>query len=108
LGSEFTLPILNLQVRGGYIFDPTQLKGFPDDDFTMPLIGALFNKKAGDREFFTAGVGIFLDKQTRLDVALMHGEWTEYSTLDDFSDDVYSTSEKINYNKILASLAVRF
>jgi long-subunit fatty acid transport protein len=108
LGAEFTLPILNLQVRGGYIFDPSQLKGFPDDDFTMPFIGALFNKKAADREFFTAGVGIFLDKQTRFDVALMHGEWTEYSTLDDFSDNIYSTSEKINYNKILASLAVRF
>ncbi|MCI0695300.1 outer membrane protein transport protein [candidate division KSB1 bacterium] len=92
-GAEFTLPILNLQFRAGGIYDPQIRKGLPSDS---------------DRKFLTAGLGIFLDKQTRFDVALMHGEWTEYSTLDDFSDDVYSTSEKINYNKILASLAVRF
>ena len=92
-GGEFTLPILNLQFRGGGIYDPQIRKDLPN---------------ASDRKFLTAGLGIFLDKQTRFDVALMHGEWTEYSTLDDFSDNIYSTSEKINYNKILASLAVRF
>ncbi|MGH7599376.1 MAG: OmpP1/FadL family transporter [bacterium] len=92
-GAEFTMPILNLQFRAGGIYDPQIRKGLAS---------------AADRKFLTAGFGIFLDKQTRFDIALMHGEWTEYSTLDDFSDDVYSTSEKINYNKILASLAVRF
>jgi long-subunit fatty acid transport protein len=92
-GAEFTLPILNLQFRAGGIYDPQIRKGLSSD---------------ADRKFLTAGIGIFLDKQTRFDVALMHGEWTEYSTLNDFSDDVYSTSEKINFNKILASLAVRF
>jgi long-subunit fatty acid transport protein len=93
LGAEFTLPILNLQFRAGGIYDPQILKGLPTET---------------DRKFVTAGFGIFLDKQTRFDIALMHGEWTEYSELDDLSHDIFSTSEKINFNKILASLAVRF
>jgi long-subunit fatty acid transport protein len=108
LGAEFTLPILDLQFRAGYFFDPSPLNGLPEDDFTMPFVGALFNKKAGDREFFTAGLGIFLDKQTRLDLAYLRGEWTDASILDDFSDDLYPISEKKTVNKVLASLAFRF
>jgi hypothetical protein len=93
LGAEFTLPVLDMQVRGGYILDPQLLKNLP---------------VASDRQFLTAGVGIFLDKQIRFDVAVMHGKWTEYSTLDDLSNDLYATTEKITTNKILTSLAIRF
>jgi long-subunit fatty acid transport protein len=108
LGAELTLPIIDLQVRGGYFFDPAPLKGLPKD---------------ADREFFSAGVGIFLDKQVRLDLAVLTSQWTDYkSPLDDFGDtddgtdnddpsidtDIFSISEKITLNKIVASLAFRF
>jgi len=108
LGAELTLPIIDLQVRGGYFIDPTIIKGLPKD---------------ADREFFTAGVGIFLDKQVRLDVAVLSGKWTDYkSELTDFGDpddgtdsdnrkidtDILKISEKITLNKIVASLAFRF
>jgi long-subunit fatty acid transport protein len=108
LGAELTLPIIDLQVRGGYFFDPAPLKNLPKD---------------ADREFFTAGLGIFLDKQVRLDIAVLTGQWTDYkSPLEDFGDaydgtddddpfadtDIFRVSEKITLNKIVASLAFRF
>ncbi|MDZ7343555.1 MAG: outer membrane protein transport protein [candidate division KSB1 bacterium] len=94
LGAELTLPIIDLQVRGGYFYDPSPLKGLPAD---------------ADREFLTAGLGIFLDKQVRLDVGVITGQWYDYKApLSDFSDDEIQLSEKITYNKIVASLAVRF
>lgn len=94
LGAELTLPIIDLQVRGGYFYDPSPLEGLPAD---------------ADHEFLTAGVGIFLDKQVRLDVGLITGQWNDYKApLSDFSDDEITLIEKITYNKVVASLAVRF
>ncbi|KAA0224188.1 hypothetical protein EDS67_24265 [candidate division KSB1 bacterium] len=94
LGAEFTLPVLDVQLRGGYLLDPNPLEGLPGD---------------ADREFLTAGVGIFLDKQVRLDLAFVTGEWRDYKQpLDDLSDTLVPVSEKITLNKAFASLAFRF
>jgi len=104
LGAEFTLPLIDLQLRGGYFYDPTPLgpeffEGgrIPDD---------------ANREFFTAGVGIFLDKQVRLDVGVIHGLWQDYKDpLTDFvndTDDDLPLAEKITFNKLFAALAFRF
>lgn len=94
LGAEFTLPLIDLQLRAGYLYDPIPLANMPND---------------ADREFITAGLGLFLDKQVRLDIALMTGQWNEYKQpLDDLSGDSFSVSEKITYTKALATLAVRF
>lgn len=94
LGAEFTLPVLDVQLRAGYFRDPNPLKGLPDN---------------ADREFLTAGVGIFLDKQVRLDLAVITGQWHDYKDpLDDFSDTLVPVSEKITMNQAFASLAFRF
>jgi long-subunit fatty acid transport protein len=101
LGAEFTLPIIDLQLRGGYFYDPTPLSAdyypggvIPDD---------------ANREFFTAGVGVFLDKQVRLDFGAITGTWQDYKDpLTDYSDDSVPLSEKITFNKVFASLAIRF
>ncbi len=107
LGAEFTIPLIDLQVRGGYFYDPTPLDKEYFDGIKVP----------GDanREFYTAGLGIFLDKQVRLDLAIMTGEWREYKDpIRDFGDgagndiDVIQTSEKIRLNQALVSLAFRF
>lgn len=100
VGAEFTIPIIDLQVRAGAFRDPSPLANLPKD---------------ADREFYTAGLGIFLDKQVRLDLAVVTGEWREYKDpLRDFGDgagndiDVIPTSEKIRLNQAYVSLAFRF
>jgi long-subunit fatty acid transport protein len=103
LGAEMTLPLIDLQVRGGYFYDPTPL-----DETYFP--GGQIPTDA-NREFFTAGVGVFLDKQIRLDVGVISGRWNDYKDpLTDFSDDndQIPLSEKITFNKLFAALAFRF
>lgn len=111
LGAEFTIPLVNLQVRGGYLYDPTILSQEAFQEFynlnDVP--------EEANREFFTAGLGIFLDKQVRLDLAVMTGEWQEYKApISDMGDgqgndiDVIPVSEKIRVNKALATIAFRF
>jgi long-subunit fatty acid transport protein len=104
LGAEFTFPLIDLQVRGGYFYDPTPLG---EDYFVNGVI-----PKNANREFFTAGVGVFLDKQIRLDVGVISGRWNDYKDpLTDFADDTdddLPISEKITFNKLFAALAFRF
>jgi long-subunit fatty acid transport protein len=92
LGAEMTLPIIDLQVRAGYFYDPTPLG--PDY-----FAGGSVPKDA-NREFFTAGAGVFLDKQVRLDLGVITGQWLDYKDPD--------FSEKITFNQAFAALAVRF
>jgi long-subunit fatty acid transport protein len=111
LGAEFTLPVINLQVRGGYIYDPTILSKEAFQEFyNMNEI-----PQNANRQFLTGGLGIFLDKQVRLDLAVMAGEWHEYKApLYDMGDgqgndiDVIPVSEKVRVNKALATIAFRF
>ncbi len=111
LGAEFTIPLIDWQVRGGYYYDPTILSKAAFQEFynisEVP--------QDANHEFFTAGLGIFLDKQVRLDLAVMTGEWQEYKApLYDYGDgqgndiDVIPVSEKIRINKALATIAFRF
>ncbi|MDZ7289754.1 MAG: outer membrane protein transport protein [candidate division KSB1 bacterium] len=104
LGAELTLPLIDLQLRGGYYYEPTPLGR---DYFAGGRV-----PKDANREFFTAGVGVFLDKQVRLDVGVMTGQWHDYKDpLTDFADDNdddVPLAEKITFNKIFAALAFRF
>jgi long-subunit fatty acid transport protein len=104
LGAEFTLPIIDLQLRGGYFYDPTPLSADYYPGGVIP--------EDANREFLTAGVGIFLDKQVRLDVGAITGKWRDYKDpLTDFADDTdddVPLTEKITFNKVFASLAIRF
>ncbi|MBN2009616.1 outer membrane protein transport protein [candidate division KSB1 bacterium] len=90
VGAEFTVPIVNLQLRGGFFNRPLPFK-----DAT----------KQQDRKFLTAGVGMLLDKQVKLDVAWLHGWWKDQSYL---SEDIPMLTEKIETDKILATIAFRF
>jgi long-subunit fatty acid transport protein len=92
LGAEFTFPLIDLQVRAGYFYDPTPLG---PDYFAERRV-----PKDADREFFTAGAGIFLDKQVRLDLGVITGRWLDYKDPD--------FAEKITFNQAFAALAVRF
>ena len=90
LGAELTLPGTATQVHAGYILDPS-----PDK-----------NDTEGDREYYSFGLGLLLDKQVKLDLAYVYGSWTENNAgLNDF---VTSLNEDISVSKIFASVSVRF
>ncbi len=90
VGAEFTVPLLNLQLRAGLLNKPSPLRDLGDNT---------------DRRFLTAGVGVLLDKQVKLDVAYLRGWWKDESYL---SEEVPALIEKISVNKILATVAFRF
>jgi len=91
LGGEFTVPLLNTQLRAGLIQQPSPLK--------------LASSKA-DRNYITFGGGILLDKQVKIDVAWVHGWWERESSY--FSEDLPSVDEKINIDKYFATISIRF
>lgn len=91
LGAELTLPGTATQIRAGYFRDPAQFSFSTDED---------------DREFYSLGLGFLLDKQIKLDLTYVHGQWTEKNAgLNDF---VTALDEKITFNKLFATVSVRF
>ena len=91
MGGEFTIPFINTQVRAGIIHQPS------------PLVNA---PKEADRLFYTAGVGLLLDKQFKLDIAYVTGSYEKQgSYLNEYFDNV---TEKIDINQIYATMSIRF
>jgi len=91
LGGEFTVPLINTQLRAGAIRQPSPLKDA--------------SEKA-DRNFLTLGCGILLDKQVKLDVAYVRGWWEREGTyLSEYFDNI---SETIKVDKIYATMSIRF
>ena len=112
LGAEFTIPLLTWQARAGYFYDPTIYgKEYFRQNFGLDDV-----PKEANREFLTAGLGIFIDRQVRLDLAVMAGRWQEYpAALSDLGDDegndvdvIPILSEKISVKQALATIAFRF
>jgi long-subunit fatty acid transport protein len=58
LGGEFLIPEQGLTLRAGYFRDP------------LPVDGKFIDK---ERQYFTAGVGLLIDRIMTLDVAYVHG-----------------------------------
>ena len=54
LGAEFTLPFTDLSFRAGYFRDPSVFKEALSEE---------------NKQFYSAGVGLLLDKSVRLDLA---------------------------------------
>ncbi len=91
VGGEFTVPLINTQLRAGLIRQPS------------PLITA--SSKA-DRNYLTVGGGILLDKQVKVDFAWVHGWWERDGSY--FSPELSSVNEKINIDKFFATMSIRF
>jgi long-subunit fatty acid transport protein len=58
-----------------------------------------------DKEYYTAGASLQLDKQVMVDVGLVHGVW-EKTTRDNLTK--YDTLENISYDKIIGTLSIRY
>ncbi|MFQ5649334.1 MAG: OmpP1/FadL family transporter [bacterium] len=89
LGAEFTLPLTGLSFRAGYFRDPSVFQDANPDE---------------DKQFLSAGIGLLVDKQVRLDATYVHGFWKNFN--DDLEDTLYE--EDIKVNKVFVSLAFRF
>jgi long-subunit fatty acid transport protein len=89
-GTEVGIPVLASQVRAGFIYNPTPLKGY-DSGY--------------NRKFFTLGYGVLFDRVIKLDLAYMYGWWKQLT-----SDDLNpaGTSEDIHYHKFLIGFSYRF
>ncbi len=91
LGGEFTVPLINTQLRAGLIRQPS------------PLVNA---SSKSDRNYLTAGGGILLDKQVKIDFAWVHGWWQREGS--NFSPELPSVDEKISIDKFFATMSIRF
>jgi len=90
VGLEYFWEDQNLVFRGGFLHDPSSLKDAPSDY---------------DRNFYTGGIGLIIDKQFIVDAAYVYGNWKN------FSSDSYTpngTDEDITYQKIFLTTSFRF
>ncbi len=91
LGGEFTIPLIDTQLRAGLIRQPS------------PLVNA---PAKSDRNYLTAGAGILLDKQVKIDFAWVRGWWQREGSY--FSPELPAVDEKITFDKFFATLSIRF
>ncbi|MFZ5517597.1 MAG: OmpP1/FadL family transporter [Candidatus Zhuqueibacterota bacterium] len=91
VGAEFTVPLINAQLRAGAIRIPSPLK-----DATSQQ----------DRNYYTVGGGLLLDKQVKIDVAYIHGWWEKAES--SLSEGLDPLNEKITFDTVFATLSVRF
>ena len=90
LGAEAYIPLIKARVRAGFFSSPSPYRNAE----YMP-----------DKEYYTAGASLQLDKQVMVDVGLVHGIW-EKTTVDNLTK--YSTLEDMSYDKIIGTLSIRF
>lgn len=91
LGGEFTVPLINTQLRAGLIRQPSPLKQA---------------STKSDRNYITFGGGILLDKQVKIDFSWVHGWWKREGSY--FSEELPSVDEQINIDKFFATMSIRF
>ncbi len=93
LGAEFTLPMTALSFRAGYFRDPSVFRDRPPEE---------------DKQFVSAGIGFLLDKDVKLDLALVHGFWKRFQTDLPGTDDIQSYVEDIRTYEGFVTLTYRF
>lgn len=90
LGAELYLPVVKARLRAGYFNDPSPYK---------------FADYRPEREYFTAGASLMLDKQVMVDIGLVHGNW-EVQTTDGITSE--PTLENKTFDKLVGTLSIRF
>lgn len=99
LGVEYTIPIIGLRLRGGYMVQPSPYKGDPSDY---------------DHRYITGGIGFLADDAIGLNFAIAHGWWKDYG--DNYSVDQLGnyiagasrTYQDISVNKFILTATYRF
>jgi hypothetical protein len=91
LGAEYTLPLLDLRLRAGYIL----LKSpFEDDNPDF------------DKKYITAGIGFLSDGVIGIDLGYAYGWWKDIG--DNYDSNVSRTFQDIRYHKFIITTTYRF
>lgn len=93
LGAEVTLPFTGIQLRGGVAVRPSPLRGASAKDA---------------QKFYSLGLGVLLDKQLKMDVAWVRGNWKRHTASLTESTDVHDLNESIRRDLFMVTLAFRF
>jgi hypothetical protein len=91
VGAEYTIPMIGLRLRGGFIYNPSP---YLDDPSKY------------DRKYFTGGLGLLLNESVTIDAAYVHGWWETYG--DNYGTDESRTYQEISLNNILFTMSYRF
>jgi len=89
LGGELSI-IPKVKLRGGYVLIPSPLKQAIDD---------------GNKEYFTGGISLLLDRYVSLDATIITGKWQENSS-DSYTPE--GTQEDISVTKFIVGFSYRF
>lgn len=90
LGGELSLPLFDTKLRAGYMRIPSPLKDAAPET---------------DKELYTLGAGLLLDRYLKVDFAAVFGKWQQESS-DDLAPEV--SAEDIFYRKFLLTFSYRF
>ncbi len=91
LGLEYTIPVVGLRVRTGFMSMPSAYKNDPSE----------YNKK-----YFTAGLGFLLQETIGIDAAFAHGWWKDFG--DNYDTNVSRTFQTISDNHFMLTVTYRF
>lgn len=92
IGAEYSFIPQNLRVRGGFIYMPTAYNADNESKF--------------DKKYFTLGLGYLIEQMVAIDVAYIHGWWSDYG--DSYTTGGSRYEQEINYNNILCTVSYRF
>ncbi|MGE5399936.1 MAG: OmpP1/FadL family transporter [Ignavibacteriales bacterium] len=91
VGAEYTIPDINIRVRGGFILNPSPYKGDPSER---------------DKKYLTGGIGFLADEAFAFDIAYAYGWWKDIG--DNYSANVSRTYQDVNYNNLIFTVSYRF
>lgn len=90
-GAEYTVPVVGLRIRGGFILQPSAYKNDPSEY---------------DKKYVTAGIGFLVDQTVGIDIGFAHGWWKDYG--DNYGTNVSRTSQDIKTNRVILGMTYRF
>lgn len=93
LGAEYTVPALDLRLRGGFMLMPSPYKA---DE----------NISDYDKKYLTAGVGFLLDEAFAIDAAYAYGWWKDIG--DNYGSNVSRTFQDVKNHNMIFTFTYRF
>lgn len=103
VGAEYTIPEINIRLRGGFILIPSPYKTNENS--------LLYDKNYPyDRKYLTTGIGFLADEAFAFDVAYAYGWWKDFG--DNYSSNngeiVSRTYQSVSTNNLIFTFSYRF
>lgn len=91
VGAEYTIPDVNLRLRGGFILNPSPYKDDPSER---------------DRKYLTGGIGFLADEAFAFDLGYAYGWWKDIG--DNYGTNISRTFQDIRNHNLILSVSYRF